>query len=133
MESVQIKENPVFTTIEVAAGATSRSFPPNGIGLNDIGVEGYAAVEVTVTGSGTATLGYQYSSDGITWRKPSTQAAISTVETVATGLTASGGPDGDGEFFFQLENLKTNKRVRFYITETGSSNSVTVTLKLLIQ
>lgn len=128
-----IQKNHVLSSVSIEANTTSGSFPAEGLPLSVMGAQGFAAVEITITGDGTATIGQEYSSDGSTWFKPSTQAALGTEETIATGLVKTGGPDGDGKYFIQLENFKTNMRVRFYGKETVGSNSVTVDMTLILQ
>lgn len=130
---MRITKNTVFSALSVAASATSNSEPKQGLNLSDIGVEGYFSAEIVITGTGTATIGYEVSSDGANWEKPSTTGAISTALTLATGLTAGGGPASNGRYFMQLTNIPTTEWLRFYITETGTSNAVVVTLTLIMQ
>ena len=130
--SETVKSIRVFNALSTAAGATSGSSAP--IDLNVLGSVGYFTGIATVTGTGTATIGYEVSyDDGTTWFKPSSQAAISTAKTIFTGLTASAGPDSDGKYAAQLTSIAPNSLIRFYITETGSSNAVVVTFDFLVQ
>ena len=132
--SKRIERKPIYNAFSVATSATSASFPlGKGVSLDELGAEGFFSAEITITGTGTATIGYEVSSDGDTWFKGSTQAAISTALTVATALTAAAGPDSDGKYLIQLININTAKYIRFYITETGGAAAVVVTMNLIAQ
>jgi hypothetical protein len=130
MEPIQIKKNKVFDAVSTAASATSNSV---GLDMNQSGVDGYFGAEITVTGDGTATIGIEGSSDGATWFKTSTTAAPDTALTIVAGATDAGGPDSDGKYLIQVNNIVTSKFIRFYVTETSTSNAVVVTMTLLEQ
>lgn len=118
----------------VLAGATSESLPKAGLNMNSLGVEGFFSADIVVTGTGTADVGYEVSSDGgASWVKPVTQAALTTPLKAFTSVTASSGGDTDGKVYSQLLNIATNNLIRFYITETGAANAVTVTMNLIPQ
>jgi hypothetical protein len=132
MQPIQIKKNKVLSALAVTQNTTSASLPAGGLDMNVSGVDGYFSAEITVTGAGSATIGYECSSDGATWFKPSTQAAADTAITVATGFDASGGPDSDGKYYMQLTNIPTCNFLRFYVTEENVG-AVTVTMTLIEQ
>ena len=126
----------IFDALAVTQNTTSASLPASGVNMNlndnDSGTDGYFAAEITVTGAGSCTIGYEISGDGVTFRKPSTQAAPDTALTITTGFDASGGPDSDCEYVMQLNNIPTCNYLRFYVTEENVGAAV-VTMKLIRQ
>lgn len=125
--------NQVIPTVTVSASATSAQFPPQGISIDSIKIEGFLSAQVTVTGSGTVTVGAVCSADGMTYVKPSTSTAPSTALTIATGLTATGGPDSDGKYYIPITQLPASAYLKFYVKETGGANSATVSVTIAAQ
>ncbi len=124
----------IFTSLSTAASATSTSFPQQGINMNELAVEGYFSLHVTATGTGTATIGMEISPDaGATWIKPVATGALTTALTLLTGVTVTSGADGDGVIFAQVDNIPTNELIRFYVTETGTSNAIVISMDLIAQ
>ena len=133
MSIAGIQTNLVIASVSVAAGQSSASFPHAGLDLDANNVQGNFGAQVVITGDGTATIGFECSADGSTWIKPSDPIVPGTALTIASGLTKTGGPGGDGKFYFPVEELPTSKYIRFYATETGGANAVVVALTIVFQ
>lgn len=105
----------VKTSLTVAASGTEYSVP---IDLSTY--LGFFSVQLVITGSGTLTLAYQLSNsrkEPLTWSTPVNASAI------ASGLTA-------GTYLYKFEPHTIGKWARLTFTETGTSNSVTITSNL---
>ncbi len=83
-------------------------------------------LQVLLSGSGTAKFEYQLSNDCVNYVEPASASDI------ATGFTGSSGPGGDGRGFYSF-SPEPAKCMKIAVTETGTSNSVTVTVDLMIQ
>jgi hypothetical protein len=112
----------VFNAAVTAASGTTTSAPIN---LDSAyKPDGFFSLQVTTSGSGTAKITYQLSNDGATYVTP-TNAAGTAVDDIATALTAGNS--------FHGFSPPLAKWMRLVITETGTSNSVTVTAVLAVQ
>lgn len=104
-------------TKTVAASATETSIA---FDLRQIAQEGYFSIEYTIGGSGTCTIGYTVcSTKGGTYFVPTGGSSI------ATSLTAGTGGKSFSPAVFPF--------MKIYVTETGTSNSVTAKIFLNIQ
>lgn len=81
--------------------------------------EGFFSVQSTLTGTGTAKIEYLVSNDGITYVTPSGASDIVTAQTV-------------GSDFYSF-NPEPCKFMKLKVTETGTANSVSLTLNFLVQ
>ena len=127
-----VRSNKIISAVSTAASGTSASYPEAGFSFKENGSPSTYALQVVVTGSGTATIGYKCSSNGTDFYKPSLAASASTALVVAAGLTASGGPDSDGKYYFSI-SAPVCDSIKFYVTETGASSAVIVTATLCFQ
>jgi hypothetical protein len=89
-------------------------------------IEGDFSVYVEASGGGTATLEYVVSWDGETWFEPS------GVDDVAVGFTATSGPGSDGKDAFGFIPVAA-PYVGVRATETGATDSVTISAKLSVR
>jgi hypothetical protein len=111
----------IFDGETVSAGSSATS-----AAVNLKNLEGYFSLSVEVSGDGTCKFEYLLSDDGSTFYEPSGASDI------ASSITKSSGPGSDGKDKFSFDpQLAMQMKVR--ITETGSTNSVTVTAKLVMQ
>jgi len=112
----------VFTAEVVVASATATSDP---IDLKAAyNPHGYFSLQLTVAGSGTAKMTYTLSNDGVTYVTPSSAAGVAVADIV-TAATA-----GNSLHAFSPPLAKYMKIV---ITETSTTDSVTVTAVLGVQ
>ena len=81
---------------------------------------GYWGLQLNVTGTGTASIGYMVSNDGLIYREPE------GVTYFATGLNWVSGDEDDGQVYLQFEPILARSLI-LYITETGFTGSITVT------
>lgn len=128
--NTQIYTNKIFDTVTVAASGTSANMPFDGINCQLLKVEGFFSAQILVTGSGTCNIGALCSNDGVNYYKPVSKSALTTPSYIATGLTATGGAGGDGKYIIKDPDVPLAGWLKFYITETGGANSVTVTMTL---
>ena len=120
--SQPIIEKLVLTDEEISASGVYTS---DSIDLTSIvPSSGYFSVQVEVTGDGTCKIEYLLSNDGIDYISPSTATEI------ATGLTKTTNTSGKDIYSF---SPMLSKFMKIAITETGTSDSVTVSLTLLAQ
>jgi len=111
---VEVKQ--VFTTQTVAASGAKDSKPIN---LNDYMPYGVFSLQATITGSGTCKFEYVLSLNGTDFREPLTATDI------ATGQTASSGPESDGKIYVSFRP-ELGKYMKIRVTETGTSSSVII-------
>lgn len=115
--------NKIFDAITVTASGIANSVPielPHHL-------EGFFSLQVELTGNGTGKFEYSISNDGETYI---TQTA--TADQIVSGFTKTSGPGGDGKDIITFEPEVT-KKMKIVCTETGTSNSVTVTATLLVR
>ena len=112
------------TAIDGETIAASGSYTSSAIDLSQ--VRGYFSIQYTITGDGTVTLSYTLSNDGTTYLTPSGSSSI------ATGLTKTSGPGGDGKDILPF-TPPVAKFLKFVATETGTTDDAVVTLTYAIQ
>lgn len=111
----------LFTTQEIIAGASSTS---EAIRIRH--VSGFFSIYFELTGDGTATVEYLLSHDGITYLTP-----VSATE-IKTGFVKTSGNGSDGKDIIPFEpELAPFMKIK--ITETGSADTITVTMSFLAQ
>ena len=86
---------------------------------------GFYAIQITLTGDGTAKLEYQLSIDGTNYLEPASASDI------ATGFTKTSGPGSDGKGLYDFFPMPA-KSMKIIATETGGASTVTVTLTLAL-
>jgi len=87
---------------------------------------GVFGIEVTVQGSGQVTIKQEATIDGTNYYVPS------GAPDVVTDMTSSDGVDSNGIDIFQVD-LFPALGGRLRVIETGAANSVTVTIKAVLQ
>lgn len=108
-------------TIVASGSATSLK-----VDLSALKPIGYFSLQIALTGDGTAKAEYLMSNDGSVYIEPTGASDI------VTGFTKTSGPGSDGKGFFSFEP-KLGPYLKIKITETGTSDSVTVSATLAIQ
>lgn len=113
-------------SVVIADGSTAvaagHSYSP--VVVNTEGLEGYFALQGSITGSGTAKIEYLVSADGISFSEPQ------SAHDIIYGFTAASGPAGDGRFYVQFAP-DFCRYLKIVISETGGSASVTPVVRLL--
>ena len=115
--------NKIFNAITIAASGVANSVP---IGLPHH-LEGFFSLQIELTGSGTAKFEYSISNDGETFI---TQSAAA--DQIVSGFTTTSGPASDGKDVVSFEPEVT-KKMKIVCTETGTSDSVTITVTIVIR
>ena len=87
---------------------------------------GYFSIQYEITGDGTLILSYTMSNDGTNYLLPSGSS------TIATGLTKTSGPGGDGKDILPF-TPPVAKFIKFVATETSTTDSATITMYHAIQ
>ena len=101
--------------------AASGNYTSGGLDLRD--VDGYFSLQLSVTGDGTLKAEFLMSNDGTTFSEPESASDI------CSGIVKTSGPGSDGELITQF-TPDIGRYMKIKITETGTSNSVTVTAVL---
>jgi hypothetical protein len=115
--------NKIFNATTITASGVANSVP---IDL-PTHTEGFFSLQIALTGDGTTKFEYAISNDGVTYV---TQTA--TADQIVSGFTKTSGPGGDGKDIITFEPEVT-KKMKIICTETGTSDSVTITVTLLIR
>ncbi|MDD4984636.1 MAG: hypothetical protein PHQ43_02430 [Dehalococcoidales bacterium] len=84
-------------------------------------LRGYMSLQLIITGDGTLQVDYQSSNDGQNFGVPEGVSAL------ATGLTKTSGPGGDGIVILAIHPIASSY-IRFLFTETGSSDDLALTV-----
>ena len=112
---------------------SAESLESDVIDLNTIQTRGIFALDIKVTGDGTANVFYKVSGPSVSgWDfiKPS------GATNIATGLTKTSGPNSDGHDYFTFEP-ELARFLKICVEETSLSSSgyepVTVTAYLIVQ
>lgn len=117
-----IRVVPVFNSETIAASGTATS-PV--IDLDSLRSEGNFSVKLTLTGSGTCKLEYLLAeTDTATFLLPA-----SAVDIISS-FTSSSGTSGVDIIPFSLELAP---KMKIKATETGGANSITISVKLIVQ
>ncbi len=114
--------NKLFDSIIVEASGVANSVP---LELSHH-LEGFFSLQIELTGSGTAKFEYSISNDGETFI---TQSAVA--DQIVSGFTATSGPGSDGKDLISFEP-ELAKKMRIKCTETGTADSVTITVTIAI-
>jgi len=118
------KKISVFTLINNVTIAAGGSYTSPAIPMVD--PDGYFSIQAEISGSGTAKLEYLVSLDDVNWLEPEGASDI------ADSLTAASGPGTDGKIIKSFTPvLATSMKIK--ATETGTSDSVTITLRMARQ
>jgi hypothetical protein len=89
--------------------------------INLVGYEDTCVCFLQLSGSGTASLIYELSLDNVNWSQ------VATYSSLVTGFLVTSGPASDGKDYLYF-NPPAAAWLRFKISETGTSNSIIVTL-----
>lgn len=117
----QIRVFKVVEGVTIAAGGSYTSKP---IILGQI--EGFFSIQTHISGDGTVQIDYEASNDGENFMVPEGASAIDSE------LTKTSGPGANGKSIIDFGPIPC-KGIRIKITETGTSDSVTVSAYLVIQ
>ncbi len=110
----------VFSSELIAASESTLS---GIIDLGSVSQRGEIGLQVELSGDGTGTLECLMSNHLEDFIRPSTLPAIKT------GFTKTSGPGGDGKDAFDVPVIP-HRYVKIQVTETGTSDSITVTAYL---
>lgn len=123
--STSVKQ--AFSAVEVAADNSEYSdiFPASKLAGN-------ASIHIEVTGDGTLTLELVGSNDQSATAATSFIVPNGTTEIV-TGFTKTSGPGTDGKHIYRINTNVLVDRLAIKATETGTTDSVTITAWLALQ
>jgi len=107
--------------------AASGNYTSREIRLQDYQPEGFISLQLEVSGNGTLKVEPLLSVNGDDYFQPS------NTPDITTNFTATSGPDGNGKDIFAVELGITCPYLKLKFTETGGSNSITVSAWLAIQ
>jgi hypothetical protein len=113
----------VFTAEVIAASGVATS---DMIDLGTVTVDGNFGIQLALTGDGTAQVDYTASNHTEDFITPSTASAI------VTGFVKTSGPGSDGKDAFAFIPI-LHRFMKIQVTETGTSDSITVTAYLATQ
>ena len=119
----RMRTKTIFNAVTVAANDSEESVA---IDLNADRPNGSFSIQVNITGDGTCKFEYLSSNDGVTYRKPS------GADDIASSLTKTSGELSDGNDFFPF-TPDFSEYIKIRCTETGTSDSVTITVILAYQ
>jgi len=128
MSNSTIEPLTVMTSITIAASGTANS---KIIDLNALGCTGSINVQYEVTGDGTGKIEWQQTSIGTSQNLASNFVKPSGGYTLATALTDESGTDSNGQDSIVLSTSACTY-LQLIVTETGTSNSITVTLTVTV-
>lgn len=121
MKKIQVVS--AFSAVTVAAGGSEES-PV--IDLNSLGIIGVFSLYVALTGSGTGKFEYMLNCGQATYIIPS------GADDIVTAHTVTDGPGSDGIDIFSFSPMIASA-MKIKVTETGTSDSITVTAVLSMQ
>jgi len=110
----------LFTSLVVPASGTIYSEV-----VDLVGIEGYLGFYVEVSGSGTISLSYKL---GVL---PTHLASPSSIYSLLTGHTSSGGPRSDGKTYL-FHNPPVCRFFQLLATETGGASSPILTVQMVM-
>ena len=119
-----ITSKKVMTTETIAASGTADSLV---IDLTAFQSDGTISVQYELTGDGTAKIDWLQTSEGSTVKHATNFVLPSGGSRLATDITKTSGTGGDGKDTLEL-NTSVAKYLKLRATETGTSNSVILTL-----
>lgn len=114
----------LVTICDATAVAAGSAYTSSSINVSN--AEGYFSLQLTVTGDGTAAIGYQVSNDGSVFATPE------GVSDIIIGFTKTSGGGGDGNAIEQI-TPEFGRYIRFIVREAGGTSGITVTLKAAIR
>lgn len=114
---------PLFNALTIAASGSAES---SVIDLDALKSLGYFSIQVELTGDGTAQIEYLSSNDNVSYLVPASASDIVTAFTKTSG----DGSDGNDLISYTPEPSKFQK---IRITETGTTDSITVTITFCTQ
>lgn len=115
--------NTIFSGELIAASGNAISTPA--IDLSK--VDGFFSLQIALTGDGTAKFEYMSSNDGTNFI---TQTGAA--DQIVTGFVKTSGPGSDGKDMISFDP-ELCKFLKIKCTETGTANSVTITVTIAIQ
>jgi hypothetical protein len=116
----------IFNAVEIAASGSAYK----DIHLDRLSPDGFFSIQLHVTGDGTCKMEYLVSLDGgVTWLLP---GASGTDGAILSSITKTSGPSANGKIVDDFDPIVA-PRMRILITETGTSQSVTVSVWICIQ
>jgi hypothetical protein len=124
-----IESYKVFSAVTVAAGLTQDT---DVIDLYDKLPTGFFSFQFNVTGDGTLKFEVLLSNDGVTYCGPVVCKSDGTTTTIATGITKTGGQNGDGNGIYPFSPAVA-KYMKIRATETGAAHAAVLTAWLAIQ
>ena len=110
----------VFDAETIAASGDTLS---GVIDLGSVSWTGTCGLQVALTGDGTATF------EALTSNHLNDFIRPSTIPAIKTGFTKTSGPGSDGKDSFGV-SLIPHRYVKIQVSETGTSDSITVTAYL---
>ena len=111
--------------VEIAASSGTTS---NAVNLQHAKPDGYVAIQYVIEGSGTAKIEWLGSIDLTTYLEPSDASDI------VTGITATSGPQNDGNDIEQIDFAgMIVPSMKITVTETGGVSGVTVSVWICYQ
>ena len=93
---------------------------------------GFFSFQFNVTGDGTLKFEVLLSNDGVTYCGPVVCKSDGTTTTIATGITKTGGQNGDGNGIYPFSPAVA-KYMKIRATETGAAHAAVLTAWLAIQ
>lgn len=111
----------LFSSLYMAASGSATSVP-----VSLVGAAGYLSVYLASNyagTSGTLSLIYELSNDGVSYSQ------VTTLSSLITGFTKTSGPAADGKTFLYF-NPPIAAWVRLKVTETAAANPIQVTAVL---
>jgi len=113
----------LFDAVTIEAGQSAESAVQH---IQQIADEGRFSIYLELTGDGTAKVEYVLAHDGDNYLTPTSATDI------AADFTSGSGPGTNGKDIFQFSpELAPDMKIK--ITETGSLNSIIVTVILAVQ
>ena len=112
----KIIEFKAFEAVEVAASGTAYS---QILDLRRDQPDGHFSMQVTATGSGTAKIEYELSNNGSDFLTPGTASDVVTAHTVGSDM-------------YSISPMLA-KKIRFKITETSTTDAITVSAWVAMQ
>lgn len=119
----------LMDAVTIAASGTATSVIAD---INALESKGNLAVQLILTGTGTATVEWEQTSDGNNINTATNFTQPTGGYTLTTGFTVTSGKGGDGKNIIPLSTSPCNF-LRLKVTETGTSNAVVVTAILVSQ
>ncbi len=117
MNNIQVI--PAYVTQTILAGANAES---NVQKLDQYSLNGFFSAQILLTGDGTAKVQWGVSNDGTNFIYSSTAS-----DDIVTAFVKTTGPGADGKNIYSFDPI-VSLYLRFKVTETGSANSIIITM-----